>query len=105
MGEVEKNHKAEVSRLISELASAGSAALGIKLDDGCVERLLAYGRSVAHFPTAVKVRCVACGREEGGEGKGSAGCAWRVWTGCLSASVHMAAPSREQIPMLLDVCL
>lgn len=67
VGEVEKNHKAEVSRLISELASAGSAELGIKLDDGCVERLLAYGRSVAHFPTAVKVRRCGLG---GGSGPG-----------------------------------
>ncbi len=28
--------------------------LGISLDKGYVERLLAYGRSVSHFPTAIK---------------------------------------------------
>eukprot|EP00195_Chlamydomonas_chlamydogama_P007584 CAMPEP_0202907694 /NCGR_PEP_ID=MMETSP1392-20130828/43520_1 /ASSEMBLY_ACC=CAM_ASM_000868 /TAXON_ID=225041 /ORGANISM="Chlamydomonas chlamydogama, Strain SAG 11-48b" /LENGTH=263 /DNA_ID=CAMNT_0049596709 /DNA_START=187 /DNA_END=978 /DNA_ORIENTATION=- len=54
VGEVEKNHKAEISKLIEELAAAGSRELGISLNPGSVERLLAYGRSVAHFPTAVK---------------------------------------------------
>ena len=40
--------------LIEELEAAGSAALGISLDPGTVPRLLAYSRSVASFPTAVK---------------------------------------------------
>ncbi|KAG1662010.1 hypothetical protein FOA52_009499 [Chlamydomonas sp. UWO 241] len=44
----------QVSALITEMAAAGSAELGITLDDGVVARLLAYARSVAHFPTAVK---------------------------------------------------
>lgn len=54
VGTVEGQHKAEVSRLISELAAAGSAELGITLDEGYLERLCAYARAVAHFPTAVK---------------------------------------------------
>jgi hypothetical protein len=54
VGEVEANHRAEVEKLIGELANAGSAALGVSLDAGVEERLCAYARSVAHFPTAVK---------------------------------------------------
>ena len=84
VGEVEKSHTEEVSLLIKELAAAGQvsplgyelqgpvwimdtnatsyifglikyqAELGITLDKGYVERLLAYGRSVSHFPTAIK---------------------------------------------------
>lgn len=45
---------AQVEKLIQELAAAGSQALGITLDDGTLPRLLAYARSVAHYPTAVK---------------------------------------------------
>lgn len=44
----------QLSTLIDELASAGEAELGVQLDDGVLERLLAYSRSVASFPTAVK---------------------------------------------------
>jgi hypothetical protein len=44
----------QVVQLIRELAAAGSAALGITLEPGVEARLLAYARSVAHFPTAVK---------------------------------------------------
>ena len=44
----------QVSLLINELAGSGQAELGIQLDEGTVERLLAYSRSVADFPTAVK---------------------------------------------------
>lgn len=54
VGEVESKHNQEVSALISELLSAGSAALGVPEAPGAVERLNAYARSVAHFPTAVK---------------------------------------------------
>lgn len=54
VGEVEGKHKAQVAELIAELAEAGGADLGVKLDGGYVERLCAYARSVAHFPTAVK---------------------------------------------------
>ena len=44
----------QLSKLIGELASAGEAELGVQLDGGVLERLLAYSRSVASFPTAVK---------------------------------------------------
>lgn len=54
VGQVESNHSEEVSALIEELAAAGSQALGVQLEPGVVERLNAYARSVAHFPTAVK---------------------------------------------------
>ncbi len=52
--QVEKEHNEDVTLIIKELAAAGEAELGIKLDEGCVERLNAYARAVAHFPTAVK---------------------------------------------------
>ncbi|KAK9811658.1 hypothetical protein WJX72_007728 [[Myrmecia] bisecta] len=54
VGEVEKNHKDEVNVLITELADVGSKELGVQLDPGVTERLCAYARSVAHFPTAIK---------------------------------------------------
>eukprot|EP00798_Chlamydomonas_sp_ICE-L_P013685 gene13685-19574_t len=54
VGEVEKNHSGDFSKLIVEMAAAGEKKLGITLDEGVVARLLAYSRSVAHFPTAVK---------------------------------------------------
>lgn len=54
VGQVEAQHTQEVSSLILELANAGEGALGVQLDEGLVERLNAYARSVAHFPTAVK---------------------------------------------------
>jgi len=54
VGEVESQHTAEVSQLIEELAAGGAAALGVTLQPGVVDRLNAYARSVAHFPTAVK---------------------------------------------------
>lgn len=43
-----------MGQLVTELASAGEQELGIKLDDGLVDRLVAYGESVAGFPTALK---------------------------------------------------
>ena len=45
----------QVKRLIEELAAAAVSSGAIaRFDGGYVERLLAYARSVAHFPTAVK---------------------------------------------------
>ena len=44
----------QVMELIEELNAAGSEALGVTPDAGAVPRLLAYARSVAGFPTAVK---------------------------------------------------
>lgn len=40
--------------MIEELAGAGAGALGIQLGDGLRERLEAYARSVADYPTALK---------------------------------------------------
>ncbi|EFJ52681.1 hypothetical protein VOLCADRAFT_54899 [Volvox carteri f. nagariensis] len=54
VGQVEAQHTGEVSELIRELCTAGAAELGVELAGGEVERLNAYARSVAHFPTAVK---------------------------------------------------
>lgn len=54
VGAVEKEYRHEVSKLMAELASAASAEKGIAFDDGMEERLCAYSRAVAHFPTAVK---------------------------------------------------
>jgi hypothetical protein len=48
---------AQLKGLIDELAAAGAAELGTTLDAGLVERLCAYSRSVAHFPTAIKEVC------------------------------------------------
>ena len=44
----------QVKELIQELDAAGCEALGLMPDPGTVPRLLAYARSVASFPTAVK---------------------------------------------------
>jgi ketopantoate reductase len=54
VGEVERAHRAEVGALIGELAGAGAGALGVALAPRLEDRLCAYARSVAHFPTAVK---------------------------------------------------
>ncbi|XP_058113988.1 uncharacterized protein LOC131256904 isoform X2 [Magnolia sinica] len=54
VGIVEKEHRSEVVSLIAELASAAAAEYGIVFDDAMDERLCAYSRAVAHFPTAVK---------------------------------------------------
>ncbi|KAF7105337.1 hypothetical protein CFC21_106159, partial [Triticum aestivum] len=53
VGVVEKEHRAEVSTLIAQLASAAAAERGLSFDDGMEERLCAYSRAVAHFLTAV----------------------------------------------------
>uniref|UniRef100_A0ACD5UH18 Uncharacterized protein n=1 Tax=Avena sativa TaxID=4498 RepID=A0ACD5UH18_AVESA len=54
VGVVEKEYLAEVASLIAELASAAGAERGLSFDEGIEERLCAYSRAVAHFPTAVK---------------------------------------------------
>ena len=54
VGEVEALYGEDVSALVKELAAAGSHALGVDLEPGVVDRLKAYARSVAHFPTAIK---------------------------------------------------
>ncbi|PIA37097.1 hypothetical protein AQUCO_03100093v1 [Aquilegia coerulea] len=54
VGAVEKEYRSEVANLISELASAAAAEKGIVFEQAMEERLCAYSRAVAHFPTAVK---------------------------------------------------
>ncbi|KNA10710.1 hypothetical protein SOVF_141800 [Spinacia oleracea] len=54
VGIVEKEYRSEVSDLIAELASAAAAEKGLAFEEGLEERLCAYSRAVAHFPTAVK---------------------------------------------------
>lgn len=44
----------QVVPLVEELTASGCHALGVEPKEGYVERLLAYSRSVSHFPTAVK---------------------------------------------------
>ena len=43
-----------MSSLITELASAAAAEKTLVFEEGLVDRLCAYSRAVAHFPTAVK---------------------------------------------------
>lgn len=54
VGAVEKEFRSEVESLIKELASAAAAEKGIVFDEGMEDRLCAYSRAVAHFPTAAK---------------------------------------------------
>ena len=54
VGDVESSHADELRPLVAELCAAGELELGVKLPAGAYDRLAAYGRSVAHFPTAVK---------------------------------------------------
>ncbi|XP_075666852.1 uncharacterized protein LOC142636492 isoform X4 [Castanea sativa] len=44
----------KVSSLIVELASAAAAEKGLVFDEAMEDRLCAYSRAVAHFPTAIK---------------------------------------------------
>lgn len=43
-----------MSSLISELASAAAVEKGVIFEEAMEDRLCAYSRAVAHFPTAVK---------------------------------------------------
>ena len=54
VGEVESQHSDQLRAFVEELCAAGEVRLGVKLPPGVFDRLAAYGRSVAHFPTAVK---------------------------------------------------
>ncbi|PSR96819.1 Cyclic AMP-responsive element-binding protein like [Actinidia chinensis var. chinensis] len=54
VGVVEKDFRSEVCNLITELAAAAAAEKAIVFEDGMDDRLCAYSRTVAHFPTAVK---------------------------------------------------
>ena len=54
VGEVLEKHEAEFDTLANQLAKAGEQKLKITLDSNYLARLKAYGKAVAHFPTAVK---------------------------------------------------
>ncbi|XP_050286833.1 uncharacterized protein LOC126725873 isoform X2 [Quercus robur] len=54
VGVVEKEYRSEVSSLIVELTSAAAAEKGLVFDEAMEDRLCAYSRAVAHFPTAIK---------------------------------------------------
>ncbi|KAK7255072.1 hypothetical protein RIF29_28474 [Crotalaria pallida] len=54
VGLVEREFRSELSSLIAELASAAATEEGLTFDDAMEDRLCAYSRAVAHFPTAVK---------------------------------------------------
>eukprot|EP01041_Mallomonas_annulata_P006639 gene6639-13449_t len=55
VGEVESKHNEEIRQLIDEMAKATEKkATGVKFPVGLGDRLCAYSRSVAHFPTALK---------------------------------------------------
>ncbi|GAB5031080.1 Hypothetical protein NocV09_00403530 [Nannochloropsis oceanica] len=53
VGEVEQSHRPQVVALIKELKSAVEE-LDVTFKEGVEDRLCAYTRSVAHFPTAIK---------------------------------------------------
>lgn len=54
VGDVATTYKGEVVELIEELLAGTTACTGAKFAPGAVERLLAYARTVAHFPCGVK---------------------------------------------------
>jgi hypothetical protein len=54
VGEVEQQHAEEVCSLVRELRDGAARIEGVHFKEGTEERLQAYSRSVAHFPTAVK---------------------------------------------------
>ncbi|CAL5210489.1 unnamed protein product [Lathyrus oleraceus] len=54
VGIVENEFRSELCSLIAELASAAASEKGLTFEEAIEERLCAYSRAVAHFPTAVK---------------------------------------------------
>ncbi|XP_027344715.1 uncharacterized protein LOC113857150 isoform X2 [Abrus precatorius] len=54
VGVVEKEFRSELNSLITELASAAASEKGLTFEEAMEDRLCAYSRAVAHFPTAVK---------------------------------------------------
>lgn len=77
----------EVDAVIAELAAAVTGAAGVNFAPRLADRLRAYARSVAHFPTALKVSA----DEEWGEAPER-----RAYsTGCLRA--HMPRCMRRRL--------
>ena len=54
VGAVEKDYNSEVKELINEMASAITLATSLVFPSDLADKLCAYARSVAHFPTALK---------------------------------------------------
>ncbi len=54
VGVVEREFRSELSSLIAELAAAAASEKGLTFEEAMEDRLCAYSRAVAHFPTAVK---------------------------------------------------
>ena len=54
VGEVCEAHRSEVADIIGELAGVITATDGTTFPAGLVDRLVSYGKSVSHFPTALK---------------------------------------------------
>jgi hypothetical protein len=54
VGEVAASHRNQLTDIIGELAGIASSSSGVTFPSGLVDRLVAYGNSVAHFPTAMK---------------------------------------------------
>ncbi|KHN31626.1 hypothetical protein glysoja_045741 [Glycine soja] len=54
VGVMDKEFRSELSNLITELASTASSEKGLTFEEAMEERLCAYSRAVAHFPTAVR---------------------------------------------------
>ena len=54
VGEVANNHNAEVRAIISELAASAAYETGVIFPAALDDRLIAYARSVAHFPAVLK---------------------------------------------------
>ena len=54
VGEVAAEHGNQLGALVQELGACVASQMGVTLDAGLEDRLLAYGESVSHFPTAVK---------------------------------------------------
>jgi len=54
VGEVCSSHRGQLADIIDELAGVVSSNYGVTFPPRLVDRLYAYGQSVAHFPTAVK---------------------------------------------------
>jgi len=54
VGEVESKHTDDLVQMVTEMQQAIQDKEGVKFEAKCPERLLAYARTVAHFPTALK---------------------------------------------------
>lgn len=54
VGDVERLHSDQLVQMVKEMMAGISEAQGVAFKAGVPERLLAYARSVAHFPTALK---------------------------------------------------